>query len=183
MYLRTRHSFALSVPYHAQKPMTHGRTSIGLIGTTVTDSTIWSRVGHTRSPKRIRTCSTLDPKPRTSSHIIGAFPRDSIHAAHSCTSTDSSESRIKSVTCRDALPEKVRNENPLLTAENPLRPFPATSCSTRNIIMSAFIRAFDPPSDRGRSTSIRTTAFGGGQVAEKTNAPATLMSRVDPSPW
>jgi hypothetical protein len=49
--------------------------------------------------------------------------------------------------------------------------------------MSAFIRALDALSNGGRRTSIWTAAFGGGQMAVKTNAPAKLLSGVTPSPW
>ncbi len=156
--------------------------SSGLIET-ASNSMIRSRVGYIRGPKRNRTCTTLNPNPAANSPVITAPSDDWIRAAHSFVSTVSSDSLIRPITSRDARSERVRKENPLPTAENPLRLLPSTSCSTRNIIMSAFISAFEVPSDRGSRTSIWSAAFGGGQVAVITNTPATLMSRVTPSPW
>jgi hypothetical protein len=150
---------------------------------TAADSIIWTRVGPTGgiTPNRIRT--TIDPNPGTSGHVIAPLSDDSVSAAHTCPSTVSSESLIGSAMSLNVCFERVRNENPLPTAENPLRLLPTILCSTRKTVMSAFIRGLDAPSDGGKRTSIWTAAFGGGQVAVKTNAPATLMSRVTPSPW
>jgi hypothetical protein len=89
-----------------------------------------------------------------SGHVIPALSGASIRAAHFCPSMDSSDCLIRPSTSRDARSEKVRNENPLPTAENPLRLLPAASCSTRNTVMSAFISALAPPSDRRKKTSI-----------------------------
>jgi hypothetical protein len=123
--------------------------------------------------------------PRSKNDRLGrrGVPGDSIRAAHLWSSKLPSEPLINPSTIRVACSEEVWTRNPLPTAENPLRFWPAISCSTRKTIMSAFISALEPPSDRGRKISIWTAALGGGQVGVKTKDPATLMSRVTPSPW
>src|ERR1035437_3553706 len=89
----------------------------------------------------------------TKSHLVRhhrALSDDSICAAHTCTFTVSLDSLIRPATSRDAFFEKVRNENPFPIAENPLRLVSAISCSTRNTVISDFIRALDAPSEKGR---------------------------------
>jgi hypothetical protein len=151
---------------------------------TAADSIIWTHVGPRRdlTPNRIRTLLIrIQGRAATSSRRFPTFLLALLILVP--PPTVSSEALIGSAMSRNVCFERVRNENPLPTAANPLRLLPTILCSTRNTVMSAFIRALDTPSKRGRRTSIWTAAFGGGQVGVKTNAPATLMSRVTPSPW
>jgi hypothetical protein len=79
--------------------------SSGLIET-VADSIIWKRVGLTHDLAPNRTDTTIDPNPRASGHVIAALTGHSIGAAHSCPSTDSSESLIVSATIPDLRSQK-----------------------------------------------------------------------------
>jgi hypothetical protein len=181
--LYTVHSFALSVPFHVAKPNIELHIKHGAIGTTATNfDNLFSLCPYTL-PKTNSAFhhSESDPK-GTYKHQRGVFRRSDPYCSLLPPALQS-DSLIGPDSNRDVRSARVRKENPLLTAEKPVCFLPTISCSTRVTIMSAFISAFDPPSDKGRNTSIWSTAFGGGQLDVKINAPLTLMSRVTPSHW
>lgn len=79
--------------------------------------------------------------------------------------------------------EAVPSAKPSPITEKPLRTPPSTLCSTRSTRVFALIRGLDAPWMEGRMISRSTARSPGGQVAVKTYAPTTLISRVTPSPW